>query len=92
MKASFAVICLFSIFALADRGVAHAQEAGGPLAGFSAITDAPKPAEPSTPALTLEEVERIALAENPEIHVAARKVAMAEAHVPNGPASSTIRS
>lgn len=34
------------------------------------------------PALTLDEVERIALAENPEIHVAARKVAAAEAHVP----------
>lgn len=36
----------------------------------------------STPALTLDEIERIALAENPEIHVAARKVAAAEAHVP----------
>jgi outer membrane protein TolC len=36
----------------------------------------------SGPALTLDEVERIALAENPEIHVAARKVAAAEAHVP----------
>ena len=34
------------------------------------------------PALTLDEVERIALAENPQIHVAARKVAAAEAHVP----------
>jgi cobalt-zinc-cadmium efflux system outer membrane protein len=33
-------------------------------------------------ALTLDEVERIALAENPGIHVAARKVAVAEAHVP----------
>jgi outer membrane protein TolC len=33
-------------------------------------------------ALTLDEIERIALAENPEIHVAARKVAAAEAHVP----------
>ena len=36
----------------------------------------------TTPALTLDEVERIALAENPKIHVAARKVAAAEAHVP----------
>lgn len=34
------------------------------------------------PALTLDEVERIVLAENPEIHLAARKVAAAEAHVP----------
>ena len=36
----------------------------------------------SGPALTLEEVERIALAANPEIAVAARRVAVAEAHVP----------
>jgi len=34
------------------------------------------------PALTLDDVERIALAENPEIHLAARRVAAAEAHVP----------
>jgi outer membrane protein TolC len=36
----------------------------------------------SAPALTLEEAERIALARNPEIEVAARRVAAAEAHVP----------
>jgi outer membrane protein, heavy metal efflux system len=36
----------------------------------------------SGPALQLGEVEQIALAGNPEIHVAARRVAMAEAHVP----------
>ena len=35
-----------------------------------------------SPALALDDVERIALAENPEIHVAARRVAAAEAHVP----------
>ena len=40
-------------------------------------------AEDSGPALTLEEVERIALAVNPEIEVAARRVAIAEAHVPS---------
>jgi outer membrane protein, heavy metal efflux system len=34
------------------------------------------------PALSLDEIERIALAENAEIHAAARRVAMAEAHVP----------
>jgi outer membrane protein TolC len=35
-----------------------------------------------SPALALDDIERIALAENPEIHVAARKVAAAKAHVP----------
>lgn len=34
------------------------------------------------PALTLDEVERIALAQNPEIALATRKIAAAEAHVP----------
>jgi outer membrane protein TolC len=34
------------------------------------------------PELTLDEVERIALAENPEIHLAARKLEAAQAHVP----------
>ena len=36
----------------------------------------------TAPPLTLDEVERIALSENPVIHVAAQKVAAAEAHVP----------
>lgn len=38
--------------------------------------------EASGPALLLEDVERTALAENPEIHVAVRRVAAAESHVP----------
>ena len=82
MKRLFAVLCLFAVLVFADRSKAQAQGASGPLAGFSAIIDARNLPEPSTPALTLDEIERIALAENPEIHVAARKVAMAEAHVP----------
>ncbi len=36
----------------------------------------------SGPTLTLDEVERIALLNNPEIHVAVRRVAVLEAHVP----------
>jgi cobalt-zinc-cadmium efflux system outer membrane protein len=39
-------------------------------------------ADGSEPALTLDDVERNALAHNPDIEVAARRVAMAEAHVP----------
>ncbi|HZP07125.1 MAG TPA: TolC family protein [Terracidiphilus sp.] len=80
MKTLFAVLCMFVAFA--DLHLAPAQESSSPPVGFTAIVDAPIPTEPSTPAMTLDEVERIALAENPEIHVAARKVTMAEAHVP----------
>jgi outer membrane protein TolC len=60
-----------------------AQTAGGAsaLSDLSTLIGAAHAAAPG-PALTLDEVERIALAENPEIELAARKVAAAEAHVP----------
>ncbi len=38
--------------------------------------------DPGGPELSLDDVERVALAENPEIHVAARRLAVVEAHVP----------
>ena len=80
MRILSAVLCLFAIFA--GTGRSQAQAASGPLAALTGVVDEPQSPESSVPALTLDEVERIALAENPEIHVAARKVAMAEAHVP----------
>jgi outer membrane protein TolC len=52
------------------------------VAGFDAIVSNQTPPDPSARELTLDEAERIALEENPEIHVAVRSVAMAEAHVP----------
>jgi outer membrane protein, heavy metal efflux system len=45
------------------------------------MSDVP-PADPRVTPLTLDEVERIALESNPEIAVAARRVAMARSHVP----------
>ncbi len=78
---------LCSIFALALAApwcVAYAETPGprDGLAGFAALLqDHPAQAE-TTQALTLDEVERIALAVNPEIEVAARKLAAAQAHVP----------
>lgn len=82
MKTLFPVLCIFALFASANCGFAQSPASGDPLTVFGAIIDRQKPHEPITPALTLDEIERTALAENPEIHVAARKVAMAEAHVP----------
>lgn len=63
---------------------AHAQAPGASdgLANFEALFPAASPAQVSGPELTLEEAERIALAANPEIEVAVRRVAVAEAHVP----------
>jgi cobalt-zinc-cadmium efflux system outer membrane protein len=52
------------------------------IAGFDAIVFDQAPPVPPARELTLDEAERIALEENPEIHVAVRRVAMAEAHIP----------
>lgn len=86
MKTLLAVICWLATFPAASICLAQGEGASGPpsdpLTGLTAVIDSPISPEPSARALTLDEVERIALAENPEIHVAARKVAMAEAHVP----------
>src|SRR5579871_6225594 len=80
MKTLFAVLCSFAVFAV--QCLPQAQPSTGPLDRFSIILDAPGTPEPTTPALTLDDIERIAFAENPDIHVAARKVARTEAHVP----------
>lgn len=62
----------------------NAQTAGGaaPFSDLSALIGTAHAPTTPVPALTLDEVERIALAENPEIALAARKVAAADAHVP----------
>jgi outer membrane protein TolC len=49
---------------------------------FDAVTADRTSSSPSIRELNLDEAESIALAENPEIHVAVRRVAMAEAHIP----------
>lgn len=80
MKTLSAVLSLFAVFAV--RSMAQAQEPGNLFAGFGAILETPKSPEPSAPAMALDQIERMALAENPQVHVAARKLAMAESHVP----------
>ncbi len=82
MRTLFIALCSFAILAPANSSVAQTPGASGQPAAFNAFIDNPKPPDASTPALTLDEIERIALTENPEIHVVSRKVSMAEAHVP----------
>lgn len=82
MKSLSAVLCFLAVPLLAHRSVAQTEGPGGPMAALSAMMDTPQPQESAGPALTLDDVERIALARNPEIQVAARRVALAEAHVP----------
>ncbi len=82
MKSIVAALCVLagSVFA----GVSPAQTPAGSdgLAGFDVLFQAAPRTEAAGPALTLDDVERMALARNPEIEVAARRVAISEAHVP----------
>jgi outer membrane protein TolC len=82
MKTLFALLCIFALFAPGSCSFAQSPDPRDPLNAFGAIVDTQKATATLTPVLTLDEIERIALAENPEIHVAARRVSMAEAHVP----------
>jgi outer membrane protein TolC len=66
--------------------VCHAQAPGrgDGLANAAALLDDHQHHEAErAPAMTLDEAERIALAANPEIVLAGRRVAMAQAHVPS---------
>ncbi len=78
------IVCFLSALAVVAPGVLFAQSSGKTdgLAIVAALFEEHHEPEASGPALTLEEVERIALAANPEIAVAARRVAIAQAHVP----------
>ena len=64
--------------------VARAQAPGKSdgLSGMAALLEESNPPQDSGPALALNDVEQIALARNPAIEVAVRRVAIAEAHVP----------
>jgi outer membrane protein TolC len=75
---------LFALLLTVPADVCRAQAAGnsGTLDGLDALLQQQRVPDVSGPALALDDVERIALARNPEIEVAARLVAIAEAHVP----------
>jgi len=55
---------------------------GAALGAWSVLISGQHHPEGTGPIMSLDEVQQIALGENPEIHVAARRVAAAEAHVP----------
>jgi outer membrane protein TolC len=78
---SFLSTPLFVSLVSASLAIAQAPSRDDGMAAISAIVDEGKSPQLSGPAVTMDEVERTALADNPEIHVAARRVAVAEAHV-----------
>ncbi len=81
MKSFVAALC---VLAAAFAGVSRAEPPAESdvLTSLSALLQEHHTGEAQGPALTFEEAVRVALAENPEIAVAARRVAVAEAHVP----------
>ncbi len=78
-----AFVCVLCALWAALPGVLSAQMPGTTdVLPIAAMFEQHHRPTPSGPALTRDDVERIALAANPEIAVAARRVAIAEAHVP----------
>lgn len=76
----FLIYAVLGAAVCAPVRIAQAQSDGlGMLATLFAAQAAPAP---DTPALTLDEAERMALERNPEIAVAARKLAAVQAHKP----------
>jgi len=82
MKAFVYIVCVF-VSAIAS-GVSRAQVPVGDdsLTSYAALFQESPPGSATTPPLTLEDAEQIAVARSPEIAVAARRVAVAQAHVP----------
>jgi outer membrane protein TolC len=82
MKSFLFVFCVLVLTAPACISRAQALGKGGDLIAFASLFEEHQPPQDSGPALTLDDVERIVLIRNPEIEVAVRRVAIAEAYVP----------
>lgn len=82
MKAFVYVLCVLVTTVAVRISRAETPSGRDGLADLAALFEDHHEPETDSPALTLEDVERIALARNPEIAVAIRRVAVVEAHLP----------
>jgi outer membrane protein TolC len=82
MKAYVSLFCVLAFAAGACVSRAETPAKSDGLSVLAALLQDHHSPDASGPALTLDDVERMALAANPEIGVAARRVAIAQAHVP----------
>jgi outer membrane protein, heavy metal efflux system len=82
MKYLLAALSIFLLIAPAGVSRAQTPSNGDSLGSLAAFLEGRQSPTTSGPALTLDEVERIALARNPAIEVAAHRVAITEADVP----------
>jgi outer membrane protein TolC len=82
MKSFVPLLCLFAMCISAPALSAQARTGADALPNFDALLGGQPAREPAGPALTLDQIERMALIRNPEIAVAARRLVMAEAKLP----------
>jgi outer membrane protein TolC len=82
MKAHLSVVCVLALAAGACVLRAQAPSRSDSLSALAGLLQEHHHPEASGPGLTLDEVERMALARSPEIEVAVRRLAIAQAHVP----------
>ena len=83
MKALRVVVCVFILFGSASFSTAESPgDEGDKVSVIPMLLPQHHLSDASGPILTLDEIERMALAENPEIRVAARRLAVVEAHLP----------
>lgn len=82
MKIPSVLLCLSALFVSVPALCAQARSSADSLPNFDALLSGVPATDLSGPALTLDEIERMAILRNPEIAVAARRVAMAETSVP----------
>ncbi len=82
MKVFLPMLCVLASVASAGVSRAETPGQGDGLTNFAALLQQHQSTESAGAPLTLDDVERIALSVNPEIEVAAQRVATAEAHVP----------
>ena len=82
MKTFPVLLCLLALFASTPSFYAQTQSSSDSLPNFDVLLKTAPVSDTSGPALTLDEIERMAFLRNPEIAVAVRRVAMAEASVP----------
>jgi outer membrane protein, heavy metal efflux system len=82
MKSFVPLICLLALCIFAPALSSQTRTGADALPNFDALLGGQPAPEETEPALTLDQIERMALIRNPEIAVAARRLVMAEAKVP----------
>lgn len=82
MKSLAVLLYLSALSVSAPVLFAQTKTSTDTLSNLDALLGSPSAPEPAGPTLALDEIERMALTRNPEIAVAARRIAMAQAIVP----------